>query len=100
LRAATPEPLPALADATDRAFALARHAGADGGPVLARQAGTALYNVASATAMAWEAAASHQPQRRILAAMVLAHRVLPRDPLAATAEDIPDVLLADTGAAG
>ncbi|MBR0650858.1 DNA alkylation response protein [Roseomonas terrae] len=100
LRAATPEPLPALADATDRAFALARHPGADGGPVLARQAGTALYNVASATAMAWEAAASHQPQRRILAAMVLAHRVLPRDPLAATAEDIPDVLLADTGAAG
>ena len=37
----------ALEAPTVRAFALARHAGGEGGPVLARQAATALYNVAS-----------------------------------------------------
>ncbi|GGJ33309.1 acyl-CoA dehydrogenase family protein [Neoroseomonas lacus] len=97
LRAATPEPLPDLVAATTRAFTLARHAGGDGGPVLARQAGTALYNIASATAMAWEAAAMNLPERRDLAAMVLTHRVLPRDPLAGEAETIPDTLLRDPG---
>ncbi len=99
LRSATPEPLPGLAEATARAFALARHAGGEGGPVLARQAATGLYNVASATAMAWEAAQADQPDRRILATMVLTHRVLPRDPLAAAAETIPDTLLRDPEAA-
>ena len=97
LRAETPGPLPGLAEASARAFALARHAGGDGGPVLARQAGTALYNIASATAMDWEAAAANQPERRDLAAMVLTHRVLPRDPLAGEAETIPDALLRDPG---
>ncbi len=97
LRAATPESLPHLADATERAFALARHAGGEGGPVLARQAATGLYNVASATAMAWEAARVGLPQRRALAAMVLAHRVLPRDPLGAAPDEIPDALLPDPG---
>ena len=99
LRSATPEPLPGLTEATARAFALARHAGGEGGPVLARQAATGLYNVASATAMAWEAAQIDQRERRALAAMVLTHRVLPRDPLAATAETIPDALLRDPGPA-
>jgi alkylation response protein AidB-like acyl-CoA dehydrogenase len=99
LRAATPEPLPGLADATDRALALARHAGGEGGPVLARQAATALYNVTSATAMAWEAAASGQLDRRALAAMVLTHRVLPRDPLGGEDAPIPDALLPDPGGA-
>jgi hypothetical protein len=45
--------------------------------------------------MAWEARAV--PERAALAAMVLAHRVLPRDPLAATDEPIPDTLLPDPG---
>jgi alkylation response protein AidB-like acyl-CoA dehydrogenase len=88
--------LPGLADATTRAFALARHAGGEGGPVLARQAATALYNVATAAFMAWEARAL--PERAVLAAMVLTHRVLPRDPLAATDHPIPDALLPDPGA--
>jgi len=99
LRDATTEPLPHLAEATGRAFALARHALGAGGPVLARSAGTALYNVASATAMAWEARHAGLPERRALAAMVLAHRVLPRDPLAPDGEAIPDALLPDPGEA-
>jgi len=98
LRATTPEDLPHLDDATERAFALARHAAGDGGPVLARQAGTALYNVASATAMAWEAARIGAPERRELARLVLVHRVLPRDPLAPAPEPIPDALLPDPAA--
>ena len=48
--------------------------------------------------MAWEAASAQQPERRDLAAMVLTHRVLPRDPLAATPGSIPDALLPDPGA--
>jgi hypothetical protein len=99
LRADTPAPLAGLEDATGRAFALARHAGGDGGPVLARQAATGLYNVASATAMAWEAARAERPERRELAGLVLAHRVLPRDPLAAGDAAIPDALLPDPGEA-
>ncbi|MBB5688726.1 DNA alkylation response protein [Roseomonas alkaliterrae] len=98
LRAATPEPLPHLTHSTERAFALARHALGEGGPVLARSAGTALYNIASATALAWEAAMAGLPERRELAAMVLAHRVLPRDPLAPEGGTIPDALLPDPGA--
>jgi hypothetical protein len=96
LRAETPDPPAALEAATARAFALARHAGGEGGPVLARQAATGLYNVATATMMAWEARVV--PERAPLAAMVLAHRVLPRDPLAATDMAIPDTLLPDPGA--
>jgi acyl-CoA dehydrogenase len=67
--------------------------------VLARQAASGLYNVASATAMTWEAHAAELPERRELARMVLAHRVLPRDPLAPEDEPIPDALLPDPGAA-
>ncbi len=53
-------------------------------PALARQAATALYNVTSAAAMAWEATRLGDPRRHALAAMVLRHRVLPRDPLEPT----------------
>jgi alkylation response protein AidB-like acyl-CoA dehydrogenase len=93
LRGATPGTLAHLAPATERAFALARQAG--GAPVLARQASTALYNAASATAMAWEAAAADLPARRDLAALVLRHRMLPRDPLATGDADVPEALLPD-----
>ncbi|WP_137123645.1 acyl-CoA dehydrogenase family protein [Roseomonas sp. HF4] len=99
LRAATPDPLPLLDDATARAVALARHAGAEGGPVLARQAASGLFNVTAATAMAWEAARAGLPERRELARLVLVHRVLPRDPLDPGADGIADELLHDPGAA-
>ena len=96
LRAETTAPLEGLEAATARAFALARHAGGDGGPALARQAATGLYNVASATMLAWEARAV--PERRLLGAMALTHRVLPRDPLSPEDAPIPDTLLPDPGA--
>jgi alkylation response protein AidB-like acyl-CoA dehydrogenase len=62
----------------DRAITLAR----EGGPSHLRQAASALYHVTSAAALSWEAAALGEPRRAALARMVLAHRVLPRDPLA------------------
>jgi alkylation response protein AidB-like acyl-CoA dehydrogenase len=84
---ALPEALPAL----DRAAALAEAAQAD--PTLARQAASALYHLTTAAAMAWEAGRIGDPVRLELARMVLRHRVLPRDPLAAAAEDLPEGLL-------
>jgi acyl-CoA dehydrogenase len=77
-----PEALPAL----DRAIALARAAEAEGGGSLVRQAASALYNVTSAAAMAWEADRLGDARRLALARMVMTHRVLPRDPLAAAPE--------------
>ena len=70
---------PAMARAAD----LAEAALAPGGTHLTRQAASALYHVASAAAMAWEAARLDDPARLAMAGMVLRHRVLPRDPLAA-----------------
>jgi acyl-CoA dehydrogenase len=72
-----PDALPAL----DRAIALMDGVrGQETGVV--RQAASALYHVASAATMAWEAAAMGDPRRLVMAGMVLRHRVLPRDPLA------------------
>jgi hypothetical protein len=48
---------------------------------LTRSAASALYHVASAAVMAWEAARTNDPRRAALAGMVVRHRVLPRDPL-------------------
>jgi hypothetical protein len=51
--------------------------------------------VTSAIGLAHEAAKAGLPHRRVLARMVLTHRLLPRDPLAAdegTDEDIDAVL--------
>ena len=72
-----------VAPAMGRAAALAGAAMAPGGIHLTRQAASALYHVASAAAMAWEAAQLDDPARLAMAGMVLRHRVLPRDPLAA-----------------
>ncbi len=72
-----PEALPAL----ERALALLARAGEQ--PALTRQAASALYNVASAIVMAWEAARLEDAGRLALARAVLVHRVLPRDPLEA-----------------
>jgi acyl-CoA dehydrogenase len=52
-----------------------------GSESLARRAASALYHLASATALAWEAQRIGKPQRLLLARLVLQHRLLPRDPL-------------------
>ncbi|MBF6988510.1 acyl-CoA dehydrogenase family protein [Cupriavidus sp. IK-TO18] len=67
----------------------AAEAGADG-DLLARQAASALYHVTTAVAMAWEAGRIGSVRRMRLAQLVLRHRVLPQDPLAASTE--PDWL--------
>ena len=74
----------ALRDALARAAALALRAADDGGDRLARQAASALYHVVSAIAMAWEGVRGGSAQRIAWAQAVLLHRVLPRDPLAAS----------------
>jgi acyl-CoA dehydrogenase len=90
------EEIPGLLPALDRACVLAERAQAD--PALARQAASALYHLASAAAMAWEAARIGDPDRALLARMALRHRVLPRDPLEAGEEEtVPDSLLPDPG---
>lgn len=57
----------------------------------ARQAATALYNVATAVIMTWEAArlaaAGHGWNRLALAGLVLRHKVAPQDPLAPVVND-------------
>ena len=81
---------PPLADARpalERACALMDAAQRDGGEILTRQAASALYHVTSAAAMAWEAGQLQDPDRLVLARMVLVHRVLPRDPLQADAAE-------------
>ena len=81
-------PLEGCQQALDRAAALLERA--QGDPALARSAASALYHLTSAAALAWEAARTGDAPRAALAQMVLRHRVLPRDPLAA--ED-PDAAL-------
>jgi acyl-CoA dehydrogenase len=68
-----------LSRATARA-ARAAEAGA-GGEVIARQVGSALYHLTTATAMAWEAGGMRSARRMRLAQWVLRQRVLPQDPL-------------------
>ena len=72
-------PLEALPAALERAAHLLERAKAD--PARARAAASALYHLASAAALAWEAARTGDANRAALARMVLTHRVLPRDPL-------------------
>lgn len=89
--------LPEAWPAMQRAVGLAEAAAA--APELARQAASALYHVTSAAAMAWEAARIGAPERLALARLVLRHRVLPRDPLAAEpGDDGLAILLPDPGA--
>ncbi|MFC7542168.1 acyl-CoA dehydrogenase family protein [Siccirubricoccus deserti] len=76
----------------DRAAALVE--AAQGNAALARQAASALYHVTSAATIAWEAARLGDPERAALAGLVLRHRVLPRDPLAAEDEPVAEALLA------
>jgi acyl-CoA dehydrogenase len=74
--------LPELPGLLDRGIALARSAAGER-PALTRQAASALYHLASAAAMAWEAGRLGDDRRLGLARLVLRHRVLPRDPLEA-----------------
>ncbi|MFZ4834646.1 acyl-CoA dehydrogenase family protein [Rouxiella sp. Mn2063] len=64
-----------------RVFALARHAAEKEGEYLTRQAASGLYNLVSATAIAWEASRINMPTRLHLAELILTHRLLAVDPL-------------------
>jgi alkylation response protein AidB-like acyl-CoA dehydrogenase len=70
---------PDLHDALARARALAE--AALGNPALARQAASALYHATTAAALHWEAERLPCPGRAALSALVLHHRLAPRDPL-------------------
>jgi hypothetical protein len=72
-----------LQDASRRAATLAEAAAAEGGDALARRAASALYHLTTAVAMAWEAQRIGKPERLQLCRLVLQHRLLPVDPLAA-----------------
>lgn len=79
----------------ERACAFAADVAARKAEPQARQAASALYHITSAIGLAHEAAAIAAPHRLSLARLVLAHRLLPRDPLAvddAEAADIDSVL--------
>ncbi len=67
----------------DKACGLAADAAAAKADALARQAASGLYHVTSAIGLAHEAAKANLPHRLALARLVLAHRLMPRDPLAA-----------------
>lgn len=83
-----------FAQAVEGAVTLAKTA-AGGAEHLTRRSASALYHVTTAAAMAWEAARIGRPDRAHMAQLVLAHRVLPVDPLATTpaAEDAERALL-------
>lgn len=73
-----------LQDCKQRAFALAETAAERGDDIdtLARRTGTALYNLTTAIAMAWEASQIKSKKRMMLARLVVRHRLQPSDPLA------------------
>ena len=73
-----------LLECKQRAFALAETAAErhDDIDTLARRTGTALYNLTTAVAMAWEASQIQSEQRMMLARLVVRHRLQPSDPLA------------------
>jgi len=65
----------------DAAFAFAEQSAASNDSALARQVGTALYNVVTMAGMRWEAKVANMPMRSRLADMVLIHRLSARDPI-------------------
>ena len=94
----------ALDRALDRATGLMRAVAADpAAEVEVRRAASGLYNAASAVFLAWEdarlaRASNTRGGRRLrLARLVLAHKLLPRDPLGAAE---PDAMAAELSAAG
>src|SRR6185369_868676 len=80
----------ALASAVKRAAAFARDTADQRDDVHARQAATGLYYAVAAAVLASEGSrlgATGDARRLLLSALVLAHRLLPRDPLERAAED-------------
>jgi acyl-CoA dehydrogenase len=78
----------ALAERLEAVLALIeRAAGRDGDARAARQAGTGLYHVTAAALFAHEAERLGDPVRLDLARLVLAHKLVARDPLAVSSPD-------------
>src|SRR5262245_15351839 len=69
------------------ALALLERAGASDGAVLARRAASGLYYATAAALFLREARLLRDPAREDLARLVLSHKLMPRDPLNAAAED-------------
>jgi len=90
----------ALASAVKRAAAFARDTADQRDDVHARQAATGLYYAVAAAVLASEGSrlgATGDARRLLLSALVLSHRLLPRDPLERAAEDrLAEVLLPET----
>jgi alkylation response protein AidB-like acyl-CoA dehydrogenase len=80
----------------DRASAVAAQGRA--GDEHARSAASALYHITTAIAMAWEASQVGSARRMALAQLVVAHRLMPADPIAGRAEvpNLQGLLMADT----
>lgn len=73
-----------LEEVLERSLDLARAAARGEDDRDARRAASALYHTASAILLAWEGARAGADRRRaVLSALVIAHRLAPRDPLAA-----------------
>ncbi len=70
-----------LAELVDRAVAFGARASGSEAERLSRMAAGALYNVASAVVMAWEAARLDSGRRLLLSRMVVEHRLIAQDPL-------------------
>ena len=85
---AGPEIATLQAQTVERAFALAADAAAHDHAYLARQAASGLYHVVTMAGLRWEARQARLPQRATLARLVLTHRLAPRDPLAASADEL------------
>lgn len=72
-----------FADALQKVCDFAARVTDEKNETLARQAGSSLYHITSSIGLAHEAARIGAPHRLAMARMVLRHRLLPRDPLAA-----------------
>jgi hypothetical protein len=77
-----------LADTLDRVCRFAAKVADEKNERLARQVGSSLYHITSAIGLAHEAARINAPHRLAMARMVLQHRLLPRDPLAAEDDEV------------
>ena len=85
-----------FAGTLERTCAFAADVAARKSDVLARQSASALYHITTAIGLAREANQLGLPHRSALARMVLTHRLLPRDPLAAEEDTAAlDAALAD-----
>ena len=92
-----------FAAAQEQVWALAAASAQPEGTALARAAASGLYHFISAVIMAWESQQAGLPARRLLAQLILIHKLLPHNPLGRDAAMAPEVeaqLLADVGDAG